>query len=198
MSAKIAVIYYSATGNVHKLAMEVVAGAEEHGAEVRLRRAPETAPREAIESRDEWREHVDTVASEIEEATNDDLDWADGLALGSPTRYGSVTSQLQSFIDQTGPLWQEGKLADKAATAFTSSQTAHGGLETTIVSVHNTFTHWGSIIVPPGYTDPVMFESGTPYGAAFASGSGGPSDAVRKAARHQGARLARFAALLAA
>jgi NAD(P)H dehydrogenase (quinone) len=73
----------------------------------------------------------------------EDLEWADGFALGTPTRFGNVSSQLKQFIDQTGPLWMPGRLADKAATSFTSAINRHGGQESTLPALNNTFYHWG-------------------------------------------------------
>lgn len=169
MALKTAIVYYSAQGTTHAMAQRVADTAAKHGADVRLRHVAETAPREAVESVDAWREH----AAEMEGrpvAEPDDLAWADVVIMGSPTRYGHVTSQLQSFLDQLGPLWQQGKLADKVYTAFTSSQTAHGGQETTLMAFHTTFAHLGGVIVPPGYTDPLKFEDGNPYGVSKVTG----------------------------
>jgi NAD(P)H dehydrogenase (quinone) len=198
--ANVAVIYYSSTGHVHQLAEAVADGAQEAGAEVRLRRVAELAPEEVIRSQDAWHEHYVTTRETVEEATNDDLDWADAYAFGTPTRYGNPTAQLKQFLDQTGPLWADGRLADKAATSFTSAQNAHGGLESTILAVNNVLYHWGAIIVPPGYTDASVFAAGgNPYGASFASGAGDPvSEEALAAARHQGRRLAEFAERLIA
>jgi NAD(P)H dehydrogenase (quinone) len=104
MSLKVAVIYYSSTGNVHALAEAVAEGAAETGAEVRLRRVPELAPPEAIDSNPRWRAHADATAH-IPVATHDDLRWADAYAFGTPARYGNVSSQLKQFIDTTAALW---------------------------------------------------------------------------------------------
>jgi NAD(P)H dehydrogenase (quinone) len=194
--ANIAVVYYSSTGHVHKMALAVQAGAESAGAEVRLRRAPELAPEEVIRSQDAWNEHYVATKDSVPEVTNDDFEWADGYALGTPTRFGLPTSQLKQAIDMTGPLWGAGKLANKAATSFTSAQNLHGGHESTILAINNVFYHWGAIIVPPGYTDPLLFESGgDPYGTAWPSGGGETEipDPIRKAAELQGRRLAEFA-----
>ncbi len=197
--AKIAVVYYSSTGHVHQLAQAVQAGAEETGAEVRLRRAAELAPEEVIRSQDAWNEHYVATKDVVAEATNDDLEWADGIALGSPTRYGLPSAQLKQFLDQTGPLWGKGLLANKVATSFTSAQNAHGGQESTILAINNVFYHWGTIIVPPGYTDPLIFEAGgNPYGTSYPSG--GEEDGIPEpylvAARYQGRRLAEYATKL--
>ena len=199
MPTRIAVIYYSSTGYVHALAQAVAEGAEEAGAEVRLRRVAELAPEQAIEANPAWKAHVEETHHDVPEAAVDDLDWADGYALGTPTRFGNPTSQLKQFIDQTGPLWAEGKLADKAATSFTSAMNAHGGSESTILAVNNVFYHWGAIIVPPGYTDQQLFAAGgNPYGTSYASGQAGApiSEEALVAARIQGKRLAEVAAKL--
>jgi NAD(P)H dehydrogenase (quinone) len=194
---KIAVIYYSATGNVHALAEAVAEGAAEAGAHVRVRRVAELAPAEAIDSKPAWREHLDATA-DIQVATNDDVRWADGLAFGSPTRFGNISAQLKQFLDTTGPLWAAGELADKVATGFTSAGNLHGGNETTLLALYNTLHHWGAIVAAPGYTDPSITQAGgNPYGTAHASAGGPPGSDVLAAARYQGRRLAAIAELIA-
>ncbi len=176
-------------------------GAREAGAEVRLRRVPELAPVEAIDSNPMWRAHVDATAGSVEEATSADLEWADGYAIGTPTRFGTPAAQVKQFIDTLGGLWFQGKLADKGATAFTSAQNVHGGNETTILTLFNVFSHFGAVIVPPGYTDPVLFEAGgNPYGVSVASSgkSAVAGEAQLAAARYQGRRLAEISATIAA
>lgn len=172
---KCAVIYYSSYGTTHSMAERIAATAEKEGAEVRLRHVAETAPAEVVQGQDAWQAHLDEV-SERPFAQPDDLAWADVVVFGSPTRYGHVTSQLQAFLDTLGPLWQEGKLADKIYTAFTSTQTKHGGQETTIQALYTTFMHFGGIIVPPGYTDPVKFKDGNPYGVGKVTGASSELD----------------------
>ncbi|MGY1837712.1 MULTISPECIES: NAD(P)H:quinone oxidoreductase [unclassified Modestobacter] len=199
--AKIAVVYYSSTGNTHQLAAALAEGAADAGAEVRLRRVPELAPAEAIASNPLWQAHVDTTAGEVEEATPADMEWADGYALGTPTRFGTPAAQMKQFIDTLGGLWFAGKLANKGATAFTSAQNVHGGNESTILTMFNIFSHFGAVIVPPGYTDPLLFAAGgNPYGVSTASGgeSATASDAELTAARYQGRRLAEITAKLVA
>ncbi|MFC4117982.1 NAD(P)H:quinone oxidoreductase [Nonomuraea zeae] len=193
----VAVIYYSATGTVHALAQAAAEGAEKAGAHVRLRKVAETAPPEAISARPEWAQHLRDTA-DVAEAALDDLDWADAVVFGTPTRFGNPAGPLRAFIDTTGPLWFQGRLADKVYSAFTASNTAHGGQESTILALGNTFYHWGGIIVPPGYTDPVQFQSGNPYGASHVTGDGPPSDVSLEAARYQARRVADVAALLKA
>ncbi|WP_433041941.1 NAD(P)H:quinone oxidoreductase [Dactylosporangium sp. CS-033363] len=198
MGAKVAVIYYSATGNVHALASAVAEGAESAGAEVRLRRVPELAPDSAIDANPAWRAHV-TATPHVEVATLEDLRWADAYAFGSPTRYGNVAAQLKQFIDTTGGLWSAGALANKPATAFASAGNLQGGNESTLLALYNTFYHWGAFIVPPGYTDPAVHAAyGNPYGIAHPGAEGVPSEATLAAARYQGRRLATVAARLLA
>lgn len=172
---KVAIVYYSSYGTTHAMAHRLAATAEKQGAEVRLRQVKETAPAEAYGSQEAWQAHVEEMADEPV-AAPEDLEWADVVVMGSPTRYGHVTSQMQGFLDTLGPLWAEGKLADKVYTAFTSSQTAHGGQETTLQAFHTTFTHLGGIIVPPGYTDPVKFQDGNPYGVGKVTGASSDLD----------------------
>ena len=100
-----------------------------------------------------------------------DLEWADGVAFGTPTRFGNVAAQLKQFMDQAGGLWQEGRLADKVATSFTAAMTPHGGQESTILALNNTLYHWGMVIVPLGYTVREVFAAGgNPYGTSYTSG----------------------------
>ncbi|MGJ9412976.1 NAD(P)H:quinone oxidoreductase [Aeromicrobium sp. CF4.19] len=165
----VAIIYYSSYGTTHTMAERVAAAAEKTGAQVRLRHVRETAPQEVVQSQEAWKNHQADIADRPV-AEPDDLDWADVAVFGSPTRYGHVTSQLQGFIDTLGPLWGQGRLADKVYTAFTSSQTKHGGQESTLLAMHTTFAHFGGIIVPPGYTDQLKFTDGNPYGVGKVTG----------------------------
>ena len=195
---RVAVIYYSATGNVHALAHAVAEGAEQAGANVRLRHVEELASELLISQSQYWGRHRSQVA-EAPVASLDDLEWADGVAFGTPTRFGNVAAQLKQFMDQAGRLWQEGKLADKVATSFTSSQTTHGGQESTILALNNTLYHWGMLIVPIGYTVHEVFAAGgNPYGASFTTGHTvtGPDEDARAVARYQGSRLARYATVV--
>jgi NAD(P)H dehydrogenase (quinone) len=194
---KVAVIYYSATGNVHALAEAVAEGAAEAGAEVRLRRVAELAPAKAIDSNPKWRAHADATAA-VQVATNDDVRWADGLALGTPTRFGNISAQLKQFLDSTGPLWVAGELANKTATGFTSASNTHGGNESTLLALYHTLYHWGAIVVAPGYTDQLITHAGgNPYGTAHPSAGGPPGGHVLAAARYQGRRLAAITELIA-
>ncbi|MEW1847214.1 NAD(P)H:quinone oxidoreductase [Nonomuraea angiospora] len=193
----LAIIYYSATGAIHALARAAAEGAEKAGAHVRLRKVAETAPPEAIGANPAWGRHIEDSA-DVAEAGLDDLVWADAVLFGAPTRFGNPASQLRAFIDTTGPLWFQGLLADKVYSAFTASNTAHGGQESTLLALGNTFYHWGGIIVPPGYTDPIQFQSGNPYGTSHVSGDGAPGDVPLDAARYQARRVVDTAASLKA
>lgn len=196
---KVAVVYYSSTGNVHALAREFADGAADAGAEVRLRRAGELAPPEAIAANPAWQRHLEQT-SEVPDAVPDDVVWADAVAFGTPTRYGNVSSQLKQYMDTLGPQWQQGLLADKVYTGFTSTATPHGGRESTLLALYNTFYHWGGIVVTPGYTDPVQFEVGTPYGPSHSDAQGAipVSDATRKATNTAAQRVVRITAELLA
>jgi NAD(P)H dehydrogenase (quinone) len=194
-TVNVAVIYYSQTGTVHALAEAACEGAAKAGAEVRMRRVPELAPDHAIDSKPEWRQHLQDVA-DVPLVALDDLVWADAVLLGSPTRYGNIASQLQQFIDTTGPIWQQGHLSDKVYGGFTASLTAHGGQESTLLVLNHIFTHWGGIIVPPGYTDPLQFQVGNPYGASYVAAGSAPDSVHLEAARYQGQRVTETARLL--
>src|SRR5256885_10307157 len=118
MTARVAVIYYSATGTVHALAQAVAEGAASTGAEVRLRRVAELAPDSAIDQNPLWRRHADAATS-IAEASVADLAWADAFAFGTPTRFGTPAAQLKQFIDQAGGLWRGGPPAAKPGAGLT-------------------------------------------------------------------------------
>lgn len=196
-SVHVAVIYYSATGTVHALAEALVEGAEKAGAEVRLRKVAETAPPEVIGTRPEWERHVRDSAG-VPVAELGDLAWADAVLFGSPTRFGNPASALRAFMESAGPLWLEGALAGKVYSAFTASNTAHGGQESTLLALGNTFYHWGGVIVPPGYTAPIQFRAGNPYGTSHVAGEGAPGEVSLEAARHQARRVVEVAAALKA
>lgn len=198
---RIAIIHYSATGNVFLLAQALADGARDAGADVRLRRVPELAPDEAIAQNPRWSAHLQRMetAEPVQVATIADLEWADGIALGSPTRFGGPAAQLKLFLDQAGALWSKGVLAKKVVTAFTASSTSHGGLESTILATLNLAYHWGALIMPLGYGDPVVAKvTGNPYGASWVSRKGSvPDDDAISAGRAQGLRLAKIASAIA-
>jgi len=196
---RVAVIYYSSTGSVHALAEAVREGAEKAGAQVRVRRVAELAPPEAVAANPAWAAHAAATA-DVPIASHDDLVWADAVVLGTPTRFGLPAAQLKQFLDTTGGLWAKGLLADKAYAAITSTGTQHGGQESTLLALANTFYHWGGFLVPPGYTDPIQFEAGNPYGAAHVDGNGTvrPGRVELEAAAYLGRRLATVAARLCA
>ena len=166
---KLAIIYYSSTGTVDAMARHAASVGEKAGAEVRLRHVEEIAPDEAVESMDEWVEHRKAVENEPT-AAPDDVVWADAVLFGTPTRFGNVASQLKQFIDTLGPQWQQGLLADKVYAGFTASMTAHGGQESTLLALYNVIHHWGGIVAAPGYTDPLKFADGNPYGVSHVTG----------------------------
>jgi NAD(P)H dehydrogenase (quinone) len=197
--ARIAIVYYSSTGHSYQVAKAYEEGARLEGVETRVRKVRELASAEAIASNPAWKAHIEATR-DVPEVTLDDLVWANGYVFGSPTRFGVMTAQLKQFIDTCGPLWMQGKLANKPVTAFTGAANLHGGQENTIHGIYTVMQHWGAIIVPPGYTDPLLYASGgNPYGVSYtaAMGSAGVSAEVLAAARYMGARLARYAEVLA-
>ena len=198
--SKVAVIYYSATGTNHATAQAVGEGAGAAGAEVRLRLVAETLPGEVVAKNPKWQQFVEQTANGPH-ASLDDLDWADAVVFGTPTRFGNVAAQLKAFIDSAGGLWFQGKLADKVYAGFTSAQNVHGGNESTLLALYNSIHHFGGILATPGYTDPVVFGSGgNPYGVSVATGQDGqgPTEADLAHARYLGKRVAEIAKKLRA
>lgn len=163
---KVAVIYYSATGHGTSMAARVAAAAEAAGAVVRVRHVAETADPASFAHNPAWTANYEAT-KDLPAAAGEDIVWADAVIFGSPTRFGSPSAQFRTFIDGLGGLWAEGKLADKVYAAFTSSQTPHGGQESTLLNLYVSLMHFGGIIVAPGYTDPVKFRDGNPYGVGL-------------------------------
>lgn len=198
-TARIAIIYYSSTGHSHQMAKAYEEGAKAAGAEVRVRRVQELAPQAAIDSNPAWKAHAEKI-KDLPVATLDDLDWANGYVFGSPTRYGAIAAQLKQFIDSAGPLWMQGKLANKAATAYSGAMNPQGGQINTIENIYHVMQHWGAIIVPAGYTDQSIYAAGgSPYGTVYYVGGFEPielPEEVLAAARYMGGKIARFAAVL--
>jgi NAD(P)H dehydrogenase (quinone) len=174
-TVKVSVIYYSSTGTTHEMAERLGQAAEKAGAEVRVRHVAELAPEEVVASVEAWAAHRERVKDQPV-ATPDDVTWADVVLFGSPTRFGNVASQLKQLIDSLGPQWGKGLLANKVYAGFTSSQTTHGGQESTLLALYNTIHHFGGLIVSPGYTDPVKFEDGNPYGVGHVTGPNNDAD----------------------
>jgi NAD(P)H dehydrogenase (quinone) len=194
---RVAVIYYSSTGTNHATARGVAEGATSAGAEVRVRLVAETAPDAAIASNPAWKAFTQRSADEPR-ATLADLEWADAIVFGTPTRFGNVAAQLKTFLDGAGGLWFTGKLANKVYAGFTSAQNPHGGQESTLLALYNSIYHFGGYIVTPGYTDPSVFAAGgNPYGVSVTATGSGPSDADLAHARYLGKRVAEVAQKLA-
>jgi NAD(P)H dehydrogenase (quinone) len=201
----ILIVYYSLYGHVHALAQAAAQGVEQiKGARASLRRVPETLPAEVLEK-------MGAVQAQKQQAhvpvcTLDELAEAQGVLFGSPTRFGNVCGQMRQFLDATGGLWAKGTLVGKPGGVFTSSNTQHGGQETTIVSLHFTLLHHGMVIVGLPYTFEGQSRSdeitgGSPYGASTIAGSDGnrrPSENELQAARFQGRHLAGIAGKLSA
>ena len=195
---KLAVIYYSATGHGTTMAARVAKAAESAGADVRVRHIAETHDPATFAQNPAWSANYQAT-KDLPAATGDDIVWADAVIFGSPTRFGSPAAQFRTFIDSLGGLWAQGKLADKVYAGFTSSQTAHGGQETTLLALYISLMHFGGIVVPPGYTDPLKFTDGNPYGVSHITGpdnQNGLDDAALAALDHLASRVVEIAAKL--
>ncbi|MBU8809698.1 NAD(P)H-dependent oxidoreductase [Mycolicibacterium goodii] len=148
------------------MAKRVASTAESEGAQVRLRHIAETQDPASFAHNPAWTANYEAT-KDLPAATGEDIVWADAVIFGSPTRFGSPAAQFRAFIDSLGGLWAQGALADKVYAGFTSSQTTHGGQESTLLNLYVTLMHFGGIIVPPGYTDEVKFADGNPYGVGL-------------------------------
>jgi NAD(P)H dehydrogenase (quinone) len=195
---KVLVLYYSSYGHVETMANAVAEGARVGGADAVVKRVPELVP---IEVAKKSGFNLDQSAPI---AMVDELPSYNAIIFGSPTRFGSVTSQMRSFLDQAGGLWAQGKLVGKVGSAFTSTATQHGGHESTILIFIPTLMHFGMVVVGLPYAfqgqmglDEIL--GGSPYGAATISGADGsrrPSAIELEAARFQGRHVASIAAKL--
>jgi NAD(P)H dehydrogenase (quinone) len=196
--AKVLVLYYSTYGHIETMAQAVAEGARSAGASVDIKRVPETAP-EAVAKAAHFK--LDQAAPI---ATIDDLANYDAIIVGAGTRFGRMSSQLASFLDQAGGLWMKGTLNGKVGGAFTSTATQHGGQETTLFSIITNLLHFGMTIVGLPYShqgqmriDEVV--GGSPYGATTVAGGDGsrqPSETELAGARHQGELIAKTAGKL--
>ncbi|WP_156290097.1 NAD(P)H:quinone oxidoreductase [Oceanobacillus salinisoli] len=187
MAVKLAIIYYSSTGTNFKMANWAKEAGEQAGAEVKLRKVPELAPEAAIASNPAWQAHYDE-AKDIQEASSEDIEWADAIIFSTPTRFGNVSSQMKQFLDLQGGLWGSGKTVNKVVSAMSSASNPHGGQEATILSLYTSMMHWGAIIVPPGYTNQVLFGAGgNPYGTSVTQSQedGSMVENVEDAVKHQ-------------
>jgi len=193
---KIAVIFYSTYGTNHQIALAATEAARAAGAEVRLLRVAETAPKTVVNSQERWKAQAELM-KDIPVATPEDMVWADGYFFSMPTRFGAAPSQMQAFIDTLGGVWAAGKLANKTITATTSAQNIHAGQEATTLGFYTTAMHWGAIIVAPGFTGNVIYASGgNPYG--FSTEAGKFDDAGKASVAHQARRLVEYTGKLIA
>ncbi len=196
--AKVLVLYYSSYGHIEALADAIAEGARSTGAVVDIKRVPETVPEETARAayfKLDQRAPVATVA---------ELADYDAIVVGTPTRFGRISSQMAAFLDQAGGLWMQGALNGKVGGAFTSTASQHGGQETTLFSIITNLLHFGMTIVGLPYShqgqmtlDEIV--GGAPYGATTIAGGQGqrqPSAIELAGARHQGELIARTAAKL--
>lgn len=201
---KVLVAYYSMYGHVHAMAQAIAEGAREvEGAEVALRRVPETLTPEILAKMGAT--EAQAAMAGVPVCTVDDLASADAIIFGTPTRFGNMCGQMRQFLDSTGGLWAKGALVGKVAGVFTSTNTQHGGQETTILTFVPTLMHHGMIIAGLPYTWEGQsrideMTGGSPYGASTIAGPDGsrtPSANELAGARYQGRHIAAIAAKLA-
>lgn len=197
---KVLVLYYSSYSHTELMAEAVAEGARSvDGAEVTVKRVPETMPEDVAKSAGVKLEQDAPIAEPSELADYD------AIIFGTPTRFGNMAAQMRTFLDQTGPLWFEKKLVGKVGSVFCSTGSQHGGQETTITSFHLTLMHHGMVIVGLPYTFEGNMEmgeisGGTPYGATTLAGADGsrmPSENELAGARFQGRHVTEIAAKLA-
>ncbi len=201
---KVLVVFYSTYGHVYKMAEAVAEGARQvDGAEVELRRVPETLPDGVLEKMGAV--DAQNTFSHVPVCTVDELAAADAVIFGTPTRFGNMCGQMRQFLDATGQLWASGALVGKVGSVFASSATQHGGQESTILSFHMTLLHHGFVIVGLPYAFQGQMQNdeiggGSPYGASTIAGTSGertPSDVELDGARFQGKHVAEIASKLA-
>jgi NAD(P)H dehydrogenase (quinone) len=197
---KVLIVYYSMYGHIHRLAEAVAEGAKEiTGAQVEMRRVPETLPEEVLMKMGAL--EPQKAFAHIPVCKVDELISADAIIFGTPTRFGNMCGQMRQFFDATGQLWAKGALVGKVGSVFTSSATQHGGQESTILSFHITLLHHGMIIVGLPYTFQGQMRideitGGSPYGTSTIAGGKGermPSENELSAARFQGKHVATIA-----
>ncbi len=200
---KLLILYYSQFGHIHRMAEAEAEGARSvPGADVVLRRVPETLPAEVLEKT--GAAEFQKEFSKIPVCTPREMTEFDAIIFGTPTRFGNMCGQMRQFFDATGGIWKAGALVGKVGSVFTSSGTQHGGQESTILSVHTTLLHHGMIIAGLPYafaeqtrTDEVMGCS--PYGASTIAGNDGkrwPTGQELAGARYQGRYVAEIATKL--
>ena len=167
---KVLIVFYSRTGTTAQLADAIAEGAAEAGAsEVVVRRANDVAPEAVIAANADWVAKRAEFAAKYQAPSSADVERADIVFFGTPTRFGSISADLKAFIDGLSGLWLEGATVGKLASTFSNAGSTHGGQETTQLSLYAPLAHLGFIIAPVGYQSPATFESGTPYGAASAT-----------------------------
>ena len=197
---KVLIVYYSMYGHVHQMAEAVAQGAREvDGAEVILRRVPETLSADVLEKMGAV--DAQKAFAHVPLCTVEELAAADAIIFGAPTRFGNMCGQMRQFLDATGQLWATGALVGKVGSVFTSTATQHGGQESTILSFHTTLLHHGMVVVglPYAFQGQMRIDEmtgGSPYGASTITGGRGermPSENERAAAQFQGKHVAAIA-----
>lgn len=177
----IAIVFYSRYGNTAHLAEGIASGASRvEEADVIIRKVDETAPPHVIARDARWQQAHDEMAQKYPAAALNDLIDADAIILGSPTRYGNMSAELKLFLDLGGPLWVQGTLIGKIGAVFCTNSTAHGGKESTLLSMMLPLLHHGMIIVgvPPNIMQ--ISAAGSYYGATATCGTTGEGPPTRE------------------
>jgi NAD(P)H dehydrogenase (quinone) len=197
---RVLVLYYSSYGHIETMANAVAEGVREAGAEAVVKRVPELVPEDVARKSGFKLDQPAPIATVAELADYD------AVIIGTPTRFGNMAAQMKNFLDQTGALWAQGKLVGKVGAVFASSNTQHGGQESTILATQIVLLHQGMVIVGlpyafQGQTITSEITGGSPYGASTIAGADGsrhPSENELAGARFQGRHVAQIAAKLAA
>jgi NAD(P)H:quinone oxidoreductase type IV len=203
MTTKVQIVFYSMYGHVFKMAQAIAEGAREvKDADVEIFRVQELVPEEILVK--SGAKDAQKAFAHIPVIKPADMEQADAVIFGTPTRFGNMCAQMRNYLDQLGGLWVKNAFVGKIGSVFASTGSQHGGQETTITSFHTTLFHLGFIVVGVPYSEKALtnmdeITGGTPYGATTMAGNDGkrqPTENELIIARHQGKHVAQIASEL--
>lgn len=184
---KLSIIFSSGTGHNLSIARWAEEEAKKLGVEVRVRKVAELSLPEQL---NEGQQAYQDASKDIPEATPEDVTWADALFFSTPARFGTATAAMKNYLESLVGIWGQGGTVNKVVSAASTAQNRNGGQEQAILSIYTSMMHWGAIIVPPGYTSAVLFESGgNPYGVSGTATREGFAFDIEKQVKHQVSRL---------